>query len=300
MKFKIACPHNTVTGGIELLHQVAAELNKYDGVTAELWYLADRNVYKIPDDYSKYGNVVNNAIQDDDILIFPEIWARFAADYGRNRRCIYWEGVDAYFAHNPNWFEFADVLHIYQSEYAHRFLIDTLKIENVLEITDYVNDDFLNCDISGKRDQIVLYNPVKGMEFTEKLIRLAKDLTFIPITGMTRAQIIGLMRRSMVWIEFGSFPGKDRLPREAGACGMCVVTGTHGSARYHKDLAIPDEYKFPDTNNADLGPIIEKIRTIMADFESHSKDFDGYRKRLKQEKQQFESGIRELVEHFEV
>lgn len=295
MSVKIACPHGTVTGGIELLHQVAAELGKY--TPTELWYLADRSVREIPDEYQAYGNKVNNNVSVYDDLIFPEIWAKYTLlpAYKENRKFVFWEGVPAYFGHTPrdNWFQFGDnTSHIAQSEYAGRFL--EMLGHDYIEITDYVNDDFLNADITGKREPVVLYNPTKGLEFTEKLIQYARGIRFIPVTGMKRAQIVDLMRKSMVWIDFGGFPGKDKLPREAGACGMCLITGSQGSARYHKDLAIPDSYKLDNLNFADLGVIAGLIRYVIANFDEVQKLFTGYRDRLRQEKEQFQSGIRTL------
>lgn len=301
MKIKVACPHGTVTGGIELLHQVVAELNKYDDIHADLWYMVGYNVHAIPDEYAAYGNTVNNRVDTGDILLFPEIWASYTTKpmYSNYRKVVYWEGVNAYFPHTMKdlWGKFGEgTLHISQSEYSNRFLADTLGIKDFIEVTDYINDDFLNCDITGKREKIVLYNPTKGMEFTEKVIALAPDITFKPITGMKRQQILDLMRKSMVWIDFGSFPGKDRLPREAGACGMCLITSMSGTARYHKDLAIPSSYKFNDVNYADIGAIIGKIRDIFDNFEERQQEFEEYRETIKLEKARFQNGIRQLVE----
>ena len=302
MNIKIACPHNVVTGGIELLHQVAAELNKYDGVTAELWYM-DPNELKIPDDYLVYGNTVNSRIDDGDILLLPEIWAHFSNDpaFKDHTKVVYWESVDNYFPHTPKdqWFKFGEnTLHISQTEYSNRFLADVVNVptNNIIEITDYVNDDYLNSDTTGPRAPIVLYNPTKGLDYTEKIMALADDVEFIPITGMAREQVLDLMQHSMVWIDFGFFPGKDRLPREAGACGMCLITGRRGSAKYQKDMGIPEKYKISNANCADLGEIANKIRDILANFEERQKEFADYRKILKREKVLFKKGIGKLVE----
>ena len=297
MKVKIACPHNVVTGGIELLHQTAAELNKYH--RTEIWY-QDRNEHSIPVEYERYNNTVNNIIEPDDVLIFPEIWANGTNDprYKGNIKAVFWCGVNAYFTHNSkeSWFKIGDVIHLSQSEYSTRFVLDVLKADRVIEVTDYINDDFLHCEIYGKRDRIVLYNPAKGMEFTEKIIAFAPDIAFIPVTGMTRKEIINLMKRSMVWIDFGDFPGKDRLPREAAACGMCLITGKRGTARYFKDLSIPDRYKIDNINYSDLQFIVDEIKDIFNHFDERQEMFWAYRERLKQEKEQFKEGIKKLSE----
>ena len=298
MNIKIAVPHNTVTGGIELLHQLGAELNKY--VTAELWYMYDPTEWRIPTEYLRYGNVVNNNIKKDDVLIFPEIWANYTnfPEYKDHKKFVFWEGVDAYFVHTPKtgWYKFGEnTRHISQSEYSNHFVVDVLG-DDYIEITDYINDDFLDCDITGPREPIVLYSPAKGFEYTEKLIEYASDITFIPIQNMGREEIVELMKRSMVWIDFGYFPGKDRLPREAGSCGMCLITSRKGTARYEKDLFIPECYKMPDFSYADMGTIKDMIIHIFDNFEAHQKHFELYRERIKGEKRLFREGVKRLVE----
>ena len=302
MKIKIACPYNVVTGGIEVLHQVSAELNKYDDVTAEIWYMCAPDKTEIPDDYHVYGNTVNNTLEENDILLFPEIWAHCTNEpaFQGHRMLVYWESVDNYFSHTPidQWFKFgAGTLHISQAEYSNRFLADVLHVpeDDVIEIIDYVNDEFLDCDLTEKRNPVILYNPTKGKEYTEKIIALASGVTFKPIQGMNRAQILNLMKHSMVWIDFGFFPGKDRLPREAGACGMCLITGKRGSAKYHKDMGSPDDYKIDNANYADIGKIVDLINDLLNNFNERQKLFSDYRKGLKQERAQFKEGIKNLV-----
>lgn len=305
MNIKIACPNNTVTGGIELLHQVACELNKYENVNATIWYINAPNDTTIPHDYLQYDNKLSTEIHSDDILIFPEIWGHYTnrPQFKNNKKLIYWESVDNYFPHTPEseWFKFADnTIHISQTEYSTRFLKDVLKIpaRNIIEITDYVNDSYLNFKEDGtKRERIVVYNPSKGLQYTNKLIALMHhDVKFVPIKNMSREQIIDTMRHSMVFIDFGYFPGKDRLPREAAMCGLCLVTCKQGSARYVKDLNIPNSYKIDNLNYADLGFIEVQIHDIMDNFEEHSKMFDQYRSWVKQEKYMFQQGIKKLIE----
>lgn len=302
MRIKIACPYNVVTGGIELLHQVANELNTYDEVLAEIWYINDPHKIDIPNEYLVYNNTVNNTVHFGDILLFPEIWADYTnrPEFRDYKKIVYWESVDNYFGHTPkeNWFKFKnDVIHISQSYYSDIFLHDVLKVSdsNIIEITDYVNKDFLNCDLTKERQPIVLYNPVKGFEFTEKLIQYAKDITFQPISGMTRKQILDKMTQSMVFVDFGNFPGKDRLPREAGACGMCLVTGKNGASRYFEDLPIPESCKFNNVNYSDLEFIVNKIRDILENFQKYQSGFKEFRDRLKQEEELFKAGINMLI-----
>ena len=301
MRIKVACPSNTVTGGIELLHQFASECNK-QGVHADIWYLFTPLIHAIPSEYAMYNTVADSMIEKDDVLLFPEIWAHCTNDpnYKNHKKIIYWESVDNYFPHTPEklWYKFGEnTIHISQSEYSKTFLVDTCGVDpkDIIDVTDYVNDAYLDADINCPREKVVLYNPVKGMEYTSKLIKLCPEITFVPIKNMNRSQIIDKMTHSMVWIDFGNFPGKDRLPREAASCGMVLITGKRGSSKYQLDMNLQKWYKIDNITYADLGDIRNKIHKIFDNFETHQKKFSAYRAVLKDEKSQFEQGVTELL-----
>ena len=61
--------------------------------------------------------------------------------------------------------------HLYQSYYA-KYFLEKNNIYNKAYLSDYINDIFLeqSIDYCGKQN-IVLYNPRKGMEFTKKLLK---------------------------------------------------------------------------------------------------------------------------------
>ena len=201
MRIYVACPGDTVTGGIELLHQLVHELNN-QGAEAYIWSVNGAVPKVYADEYQNPEGTPDAA----DYKIFPEIWASYA-NRTSGKCAVFWESVDNYFPHTSreDWFKFSDdILHISQSEYSERFLRYVLNIpdENIIHVADYVNADFLNCDISGERKQQVLYNPVKGFGFAGKLIAYMQDVCFIPITGLERDQIIKLMTESMVYVDF--------------------------------------------------------------------------------------------------
>ena len=51
MNILVACPNNYVTGGIELLHQLCAELNKNRGIDAKMWYIGQDMKDPQPSEY---------------------------------------------------------------------------------------------------------------------------------------------------------------------------------------------------------------------------------------------------------
>ena len=101
------------------------------------------------------------------------------------------------------------------------------------------------------------------------------------------------MCHSMVYIDFGTHPGKDRLPREAAMCGCCVITGRKGSAAYAEDVTIPEEYKFTE-GAEDIPRIIDAIRGCLTEFEKKQKLFEEYRKCIQEEKSVFRESVKQL------
>ena len=205
MNIFVACPHCCVTGGIELLHQLVNELNKHDNVNAKIWYLKQVKNPQ-PEEYDIYGNeYITGLPPKDGLLIFPEIWANYVNRFTEYSTAIYWESVDNYLSrfsvHN-----FPDkTLHLTQSYYAKDFLLNPDKI---IEVTDYINLDYLQPYLQLNRQRQVLYNPAKGLEFTKQIIDAMPDVKFIPIQGMSREEVIHLMHQSLLYIDFGNHPGK--------------------------------------------------------------------------------------------
>jgi len=162
-------------------------------------------------------------------------------------------------------------------------------VENVEYLSDHLSEEFLNCvpSLSSKdRENIVLYNPRKGYNFTQKIISKAKDIKFVPIQGMSQSQVVEVMKRAKVYIDFGNHPGKDHLPREAAICGCCVITSTNGSAAIHEDVPIPDEFKIP-SKVENIDDIVSKIRQCLENYDEEIKKFENYRKFVKEEKERF-------------
>ena len=188
--------------------------------------------------------------------------------------------------------------HLAQSYYAINHLKNIgIPHEKIFYLSDYLNENFLNIktDLT-KKENIVAYNPKKGLSFTTKIIKYASEIKFVPIINMTRQEVIKTLQKAKVYIDFGNHPGKDRLPREAAILGCCVITGKRGSAKYFKDVPIPEEYKFEDKEK-NIPLIVEKIKDCFKNFEMHYKNFENYRKIIKNEPEKF---IKDLKSIFEV
>ena len=301
-KIFILCPAFTVTGGTELLHQLA-QLLKDKGQNASVVYTSE---YKGSVAESVFGTRYNvnivSQIEDEkgNIVIAPESDIQKLLKYKKCQRSIWWMSVDNYKGSLKKNYDFkhrlyykyvidnifrsikSTCIHFVQSRYAYEYLTAQRGVTPSLVkyLSDYLNPVFIETALktTGQvRDDVVLYNPKKGAAFTKKLIWLSPDLKWVPIQNMTAEQVTDLMLHSKIYVDFGNHPGKDRIPREAAICGCCIITGKRGSAFYNQDVEIPTCYKY-DEDQAEQ--IIEILHECINNYDERINDFDAYRKKI--------------------
>lgn len=299
----VLCPASWFTGGPTLLHQLASQLLAL-GIDAQMVYLPpDGKKYDHPvsPEYEKYHVGWSGDICDDEknILIVFETYP-WGLSYGKRiRKVLWWLSVDNHFESIARYvnsidikkvttvpmdniyvFGEKDIIHWCQSEYARQFVrCNGVPEENIFMVEDYLSHGFLkgDYDLSQKKN-IVVYNPKKGMEFTEKIIEQRPDIDWRPIQDMTPEQVKELLLQAKVYIDFGNHPGKDRIPREAALSGCVVITGRRGAAANEIDIPIPVEYKLSEY---DIGRILDTIDGVFTDFLAAYQQQYAYRQHIK-------------------
>jgi hypothetical protein len=177
-------------------------------------------------------------------------------------------------------------LHMCQSYYAMDFLT-SMSIKNKVYLSDYINKEFLKQNFNPKeKADIVAFNPKKGRMFTKQIMTAGQGIDFVPIEKMSRTEVIDLLRKAKVYIDFGDHPGKDRIPREAAILGCCVIVGKRGSAANERDMPIPSKYKF-EVTKANIPAIIKAILFCLENYEKAYREFDEYRMIIKKEPERF-------------
>lgn len=304
-KVYICCPGDSVTGGPELLHQFCDELCKV-GVDANIIYYPLDMKFSVPKQYEHYNTPVatkDDVQQDNAIIIIPEVSTPLAKNFGKADICIWWLSVDNYFGRKKyNRFvrrylghtksvltgdrlpicAMKKYFHLSQSEYAKIFL-KSRGIQCEM-LTDYLNETHLSkVDNSIIRDDVILYNPKKGSDYSKRLISRFPNYQFIPIQNMTAGEVRALLEKSKIYIDFGEHPGKDRFPREAVMAGCCVITGRLGSAANTVDVPVPSRYKI-DQFAGDFEDKFQKITdVILSDYINSYSDFTEYKDKILQE-----------------
>lgn len=328
----VCCPANSYTGGPTLAHQLCFTLNNL-GLNSKMWYycnpLKRPFIKPVHPNYVKFNNPYVIYFPQDTtntIIVALDTFTDILQKFVRAEKYIWWMSVDNYylcmsnfadrllkrlFGFNPTIeyhkkyknckrylaFKDANVKNLVQSEYAKEFLLsEGINSNFIYRLSDYLEDEILNDmdkEVAQRENNIILYNPQKGYEFTQKIISQSPQYDWTPLINLTKSQVSLLLRKSKLYIDFGNHPGKDRFPREAVASGCCIITGKRGSARNEIDIPIKDCYKFNDIQS-EMPEILKKIDYIMSNYNSCIYDFISYKERIKNEKEIFISDIESI------
>lgn len=304
----ILCPANVQTGGPEALHQLGRSLLDR-GHDARMVYanmdakpVRDGSLLRFadipnpaPGAYAHYDMPSTFTVEDNEAnaLVFPETWIHVTREVSSLSIYVWWLSIDngrraveAYGGLEA--LRRTPYVNLFQSHYAQAYLADRGIMG--LPLYDYTTPAVTAAEVPDRpRQDRVLY-PARGAWFAGYLRRFTPDLAWQEISGFTPAQVHELFLTSKLYVDFGSHPGKDRMPREAAVLGCCIVTGRRGAAGNHFDVPIPEPYKFRDSRL--LIPRIAKvIRTTLAGFASRTADFDMYRRTIRGEKFEFDGQV---------
>lgn len=275
---------------------------------------------------------------ESNMLIVPESYTDFLTKYRKIRKCILWLSLDFYLntlpwnrtkltcklwhipfilsplmyiilqithrlRHNVYTFKNSkkdNIMHLYNCEYVYDFLLSKgVNHNNMIYLCGPLRDEFLDAKVNlDNKKNIIIYNPKKGIKFTNKVIEKCRDLdyTFIPIQGITPKEIVKLMEKAKLYIDFGYFPGPERIPREACMMYCNIITSNIGSATNNKDVLVP--YKFSlDTRN--LNEIKKLIIELVENYKVHITEYDEYRKKITNQKKLFVDSCKRVAKIFE-
>lgn len=294
-KLVVLCPSDNVTGGPEALHQLVATARSL-GVDASLLYYPTPRLTVNPA-YAHYDVDVIGRIADQVGVVV--VANETALDYVPTsptlaQWALWWLSVDNLFTmlrmqvttpkNDPDQVRWlcsptSRLVHLTQSQYAREFL--HARGTRSLMLTDYLSDAFVR-DAEQRREQpkkdVVLYNPRKGMQITQRLIDGARgELEFVPITGLDAAGVAELLGSARLYVDFGEHPGRDRLPREAALSGCCVITGRRGAAANRVDIPLPDRFKLDEHSPTFVSDFLELASATLRDFDRVTAELDDYR-----------------------
>ncbi|MFB9974600.1 hypothetical protein FPQ10_06195 [Allobacillus sp. SKP2-8] len=202
---------------------------------------------------------------------------------------------------NTNIFSFNEnnrsVFHFYNCEYVRLYLTEQgVCNENMMYLCGPIGDEYFEHKPINKKN-IIAYNPAKGFEYTRQVIKAVErkglDVQFTPIKNLDANGVINLLSQAKLYIDFGYFPGPERIPREAVTLRTNLLTSLSGSAKNDIDVPIPRDYKFDlDYLDENLDKIVDKINELTLDYDTHLSKFDNYRKKVVDQKETFHTNLK--------
>ncbi|MGW9112868.1 hypothetical protein [Microbacterium sp. NPDC055683] len=178
--------------------------------------------------------------------------------------------------------------HLVQSHYAWNHVHAHLgRVGTIL--SDYTPLAPVAASVEGRAPRIA-YNPAKSAVIMRELARRRPDLELLPLRGMTGDEVAEALRTSLVYLDLGTHPGKDRMPREAAAMGAIVLVARRGAGANDVDVPLPWEHKvdvLPDVVDAAIGA----LDAVLADPAAALAAQEPYRARVAGERDRFDREV---------
>lgn len=309
----LLCPH-VVTGGPEAIHQLSDAILGFGGEVLVAYYgnqvgLSVENTVincafsgnPTPQPYRDYRAMVAARIPltERSLVLYPESvlgWASASRPFNVG---IWWVSVDnaivkapqlAYESHRNAFLSRTDLIHYFQSEYAHDFL-NKGGARRVYPLADYINQRFLNTQKSSARDQAITYFPRKGGALASVFFDSHPDLIRLPIENMPADAVQDTLRKSQIYIDFGHHPGKDRVPREAALSGNIVFLHERGAAAFHLDHPLDRFFLFTSADVSN-GSLYERVKKVTEEPDRFFAAQSLYHSRLVIEREEFHTQVK--------
>lgn len=254
----VLCLHNVRTGGPEAIHQLSDALIE-QGFDARMVYYDWAQIaaleQAVPSDgyhfgarenpieeYARYKVNVTDSVPNAEgvIVVLPETLCHLAPKFDKATVLIWWLSVDNGFGAlsrvNLNHLRAANVKHAAQSEYAARFC-GSLGFDCNRWLSDYTVDlsEYATPLPLQERPPLVVFNAtphkvVANLKAIEDALRKIDPTIWTnTVNGRSREEIAEMFAEARLYVDLGSFPGKDRMPREAASMGCTPLCWVHGA-----------------------------------------------------------------------
>lgn len=308
-KCYILAPAQLVTGGPEFCQQVCRGLRD-NGVDAQIFYDSSTSFPQAESYSARYNNPYTQTITEKTgSIIVPEIYVKtlFQPKYRDFKKFILWASVNFYLSTtSPEYLNVfpPNTFHLLPTKYAEEYLeFAHVPKENIITVPDYISQEFLDLKTKEKefeknKENIITFYIPKSNSFTsvvlDQLLKEEKDYEIIPLKGYTTEELIKILSRSKIFLDFSYFPGNNRMHREASCCGNIIFTSQEGAARNKIDVNIPDKYKF-EISEENVEKVKNEIKDCMKNYSTRIRDFDEHREEAFQEKEVFDKNIKKLA-----
>jgi len=321
-------PRGLATGGPEALHQLVDSLRR-QGQDAYLVAIPGTEGEPRASRYAHYDAPEAGAVDDaaGNTVVVPETQALLLAPLRRARGFVWWLSID----YAPRFVIERDttsllpiertrntrfpllqvrrvkrwargiatgedallqrVGHLAQSHYAWNHVFAHLGRPGSI-VSDYTPQVATG---AGSADRIarIAYNPAKSRPIMAEFARRWPGIELLPLQNMTGAEVAQALESSLVYLDLGAHPGKDRMPREAALAGSVVLVANRGAAANGVDVPLPQAHKIdvlPDI----VANAKRAYDAVLADpAAAHAAQAD-YRARIPRERDVFDAEVRRV------
>ncbi len=312
MKIVTICPYGTRTGGPEAIHQLTDALIGC-GHDAYIWYVDQADIELIArlgavnqptplaprscpvSEYQHYRTAIYSLYDPGDQLVFvlPEVMAHLIPMFQRHKVVLWWLSFDnsaaALSGVNFNFLRAPFVAHATQSHYA-MTVAAALGLSPLL-LTDYTVTPAITIAPQATRPLRVALNAnhkvILNLDYLEQRLREAvPGLEVVRLINMSREEIYANFAMARLFIDLGTFPGCDRMAREAVQLGCNVIISGAGAGAHHADYPLPELYR-PSPFNLDH--VITLAQRMLAEPEQFQPDFQAMRDKIALEQHNFQA-----------
>jgi len=330
----ILCPQNVRTGGPEACFQLSDTLINL-GFECKLWLLNQSDFQQLFTIASSKQSLCSlfislpkreNSIEEyfcynyeyfadwqdisNTVFVVPEAYAWSIPLFKGSNLIFWWLSFDnalhSLSQINLNYLRQDYVRHACQSYYSAR-VVSSITQRSVSMLTDYtivpteVKERILDLELRPKK--ILINGSHKIIFDLEKIVARLRDISSntiecVILKNLPREEVYNQMMTSRVFLDLASFPGKDRMPREAILCGSLTVLAAAGAASNSFGF---DDFPLPDVffwNMVDINTLCEKLLWMINDPKRYESYLYSYSNSISSEKLIFEAEVASLFGGF--
>lgn len=319
-------PRGKESGGPEALHQLVDSLRR-QGCAAWLVPYPGTSTFPRTEAYSGYDAPEVAVIPKHAVgrVVVPESQIKLLTEHRGMRGMCWWLSIDSSYAYGPTRVRLNRRLDIPGSEFSHkmrdisglaRSLVRAAQTRSVRDVDHLVQSQFAWAYLATRlpsapsvlsdysrispptaaveRDAtLITYNAIKAERLTRPVVDALPQFNFVGLANMSRDQVDTLLAKSSLYLDLGSHPGKDRMPREAALLGTPVAVAMRGSAAFSDDVPIPRSHKIPMGGNF-TSDAVATVDMMMQDPRSVADAQSNYRQWILNEKGRFDSEVRRI------
>jgi hypothetical protein len=237
------------------------------------------------------------------VFVVPEAYAWSLPLFSGSKVVFWWLSFDnslySLSQINLNQLRRPHVFHVSQSKYAADVVYAITK-KQVSSLSDYTSVppiyQGVNCDLSARQRKVVLNASHKIIFDLEAIVSKINMLSRGTIEcqllrDLSRRQVYESMTTARLFVDLASFPGKDRMPREAVLCGSLILLADAGAATSKLSTRDFDLSKDFYWDMEEIDELCEKILWMVNSPDYYFRLLEPYKRSLHYERQRFDAEV---------